>query len=231
MARRRKMFPSPAITNIRDCASANTVLPGQFSKDTSFGNIGPKDYQNLLIGKFGFPTFDATRGTSLSHHIRAILGSGSREQMRRADTKGIITTRTIMANIDAFWNRTVYEFVRKSMSADSFGLLTNTVMNSHCAITIMVSGSHPQPAVVGFVYELPEPNFKRDNFSRAFTGQAAILSKALSYLARPCKENLIAILADALNFGLGSGIMGLHGNSPFYVTPPATCNSAGVLCC
>jgi hypothetical protein len=218
------MFPSFAVNDTTNSRIRNIELFGK--KDFSpFGwSVSLSYFDHIEISEFS----RAKYSPPFLVHVLGIVRVGTKKQVVRPDTVSHIAS---MANEQTFRNGTKVKFPGIAVRNNTLAFIA-VVEGS---VPAVVQADSPKPASIGLINVTPKPSVKSLFLKSTveLTGAEATAKSAITTfnIKRAGSKKFTAIFTRLLNFSLGSGIMRLHRNSPFYVTPPAATNSAGVLCC
>lgn len=120
------MPPRFMVHNRRNMRWGNAIFFGNIlASQTALCNT-PTNGTNGIFGQFRIPPIRATRHASLPRRIRLILGVSTDPQMRRVHTQPVIASRAIVANVHAFGNRSMREFIRKAVRQIPYFVLSAT---------------------------------------------------------------------------------------------------------
>jgi len=190
------MFPSSTIHSSINSGIANTKTLRYLllCQDVLF--CQSTDLQNFLFGQFGIANLFTFYLSAFSHHISIVVGTVSQKKMTGIYTRSNIAR---MQNAFVFWNKSIFEFIRKAMGKSLFVFAERQFSIPH----IWIKTSYPQQTALLSENRINVAGKELSKGFRFFTTHIrTIFSRPSSVLAR---QNKIQSITSHTNMQLTGG--------------------------
>jgi hypothetical protein len=148
------LIPGSTVQDIANGLNTNSILASKGEFFATLTSILCPDLFNLKKGELSrWMLFAFVRYVpSFLHHIGYIIGLRAKKQMSRIAAYWIVAT---MKYLHSFWNRAVCESI-----GGSVGTFIAALATCNYAVSIVIGGTSPYPALTSFINSLPQSRCK-----------------------------------------------------------------------